>query len=91
MSPKFSVRRFELDPTWHVIRLLVWLGVIQLSERAVRPVWPDPAANAAQPGEETGSEELALGFSGAAGAAFAGDAAPGGTLVQQLASADVEG
>lgn len=52
MSPKFSVRRFELDPTWHVIRLLAWLGVIQISERAVSPVWPDPAANAASPGDE---------------------------------------
>jgi len=83
MSPKFSVRRFELDPTWHVIRLLAWLGAIQISERAVSPVWPDPAGNTAQPGEESaGSDELALGSAGAARAP---------ALVQQLASADVEG
>ncbi|MBL8613025.1 MAG: acyl-CoA desaturase [Myxococcales bacterium] len=30
MRPNFAVRRFEIDPTFHVMRALAWLGVIQL-------------------------------------------------------------
>jgi len=41
MSPKFAARRFELDPTYVVILGLSKLGVIQLPERQVRPIWPD--------------------------------------------------
>ncbi len=60
MSPKFSVRRFELDPTWYVIRGLVWLGVIQLSDRAVKAVYPEPSQvelNPDEPGAEPAAAE----------------------------------
>lgn len=35
-SPNFAARRFELDPTWHVMRLLAWLKVIELPAHATR-------------------------------------------------------
>jgi stearoyl-CoA desaturase (delta-9 desaturase) len=31
MAPNFAARAWEIDPSWTVIRLLAWLGVIQLS------------------------------------------------------------
>jgi stearoyl-CoA desaturase (delta-9 desaturase) len=32
MSPNFAVRKWELDPTWPLIRALAWLKVIKLAE-----------------------------------------------------------
>ena len=30
MRPNFGVRWFEIDPTWQVIRVFAWLGIIEL-------------------------------------------------------------
>ena len=43
MSPQFSVRRFELDPTWLVIKALARVGVLELPARRERPAWPERA------------------------------------------------
>jgi stearoyl-CoA desaturase (Delta-9 desaturase) len=32
-SPNFAVRWFEIDPTYQIMRVLAWLGIIQLSEK----------------------------------------------------------
>ncbi len=32
MSPNFAVRWFELDPTYQVMRLLAWVGIIDFGE-----------------------------------------------------------
>ena len=37
MSPNFAVRGFEVDPTWHVMRLLAFLRVIDLGEHPQIP------------------------------------------------------
>ena len=33
MSPNFAARWFEIDPTWQVMRVLGWIGVIDLGAR----------------------------------------------------------
>ncbi len=48
MSPNFAARRFELDPTYQVMRLMAWLGIIDMSgaQRMRHPserVAPQPA------------------------------------------------
>ena len=45
MSPNFAARWFEIDPTWQVMRVLSWMGLITLAtpQRAVYPE-PHPAA-----------------------------------------------
>jgi stearoyl-CoA desaturase (delta-9 desaturase) len=42
MSPNFAARRFELDPTWQVMRVLDWAGLIQVTspQRAMYPEVP---------------------------------------------------
>jgi stearoyl-CoA desaturase (delta-9 desaturase) len=41
MSPNFAARRWELDPTWQVMRVLAWVGLIQIATPQ-RAVYPDP-------------------------------------------------
>ena len=41
MSPDFAARRWEVDPTWQVMRVLARLGVIQLATPQ-RAVYPEP-------------------------------------------------
>jgi len=30
MRPNFAVKRFEVDPTWYIIKVLAWLRIIEL-------------------------------------------------------------
>ncbi len=46
-SPNFAARRFELDPTWQVMRLLSWAGVIRITTPQ-RAVFPEPHGSRAQ-------------------------------------------
>ncbi|HVY44482.1 MAG TPA: acyl-CoA desaturase [Minicystis sp.] len=39
MAPNFAVRWFELDPTWQVMRVLSWLGIIELAEKPQVGKW----------------------------------------------------
>ncbi|WP_239013917.1 acyl-CoA desaturase [Archangium violaceum] len=41
MSPDFAARRWELDPTWQVMRVLARLGVIHIATPQ-RAVYPEP-------------------------------------------------
>jgi hypothetical protein len=50
MSPNFAARRWELDPTWQVMRVLAWVGLIQIATPQ-RAVYPDPRPQ--QDGEPT--------------------------------------
>ncbi|MFN0061646.1 MAG: acyl-CoA desaturase [Myxococcaceae bacterium] len=45
MSPNFAARAFELDPTWQIMRVLAWLGIIQIATPQ-RAVYPAPAHTA---------------------------------------------
>ena len=33
MSPNFAARKFEIDPTWQVMRAMSWLRIIELGDR----------------------------------------------------------
>ena len=47
MSPDFAARRWELDPTWQVMRLLAKVGLIEIATPQ-RAVYPEPERGAAQ-------------------------------------------
>lgn len=41
MSPNFAARRWEIDPTWQVMRVLAKLKIIEIATPQ-RAVWPEP-------------------------------------------------
>jgi len=45
MAPKFSVRWFEVDPTYGAIRILSWLQIISLGKEQ-KPRWQQPVTGA---------------------------------------------
>jgi stearoyl-CoA desaturase (delta-9 desaturase) len=48
MNPNFGARWFEVDPTWSIIRVLDWTGIIELDEKPARkPQAALPEAEAA--------------------------------------------
>lgn len=49
-SPNFAVRWFELDPTYQIMRLLAWIGVIDLGKRPQMARFPlVPASSTTSP------------------------------------------
>ena len=46
-SPNFAARRFEVDPTWQVMRVLAWTGLIRITTPQ-RAVYPEPHASQAR-------------------------------------------
>ena len=40
MSPNFAARWFEIDPTYPVIKVLSWLGIIDLGPAPQQPRYP---------------------------------------------------
>ena len=40
MSPNFAVRWFELDPTYQVMKLFNFIGIIKFSPKAQTPRYP---------------------------------------------------
>jgi stearoyl-CoA desaturase (Delta-9 desaturase) len=46
-SPNFAVRAFEIDPTYQLVRVLGWLGIIDLSAAQIARWQPLPRAVAA--------------------------------------------
>jgi stearoyl-CoA desaturase (delta-9 desaturase) len=49
MSPNFAARKWELDPTWQVMKVLAKLEVIEIATPQ-RAIWPEPhAAPATEP------------------------------------------
>src|SRR5205814_10304416 len=45
MSPNFAARWFEIDPTWQVMTLLAWAGVIEIATPH-KAIYPAPAPTA---------------------------------------------
>ena len=46
MSPNFAVRMFEIDPTWQVMRVFAWLGIIDFGEHVQMGRWEPVGADA---------------------------------------------
>jgi stearoyl-CoA desaturase (delta-9 desaturase) len=48
-APKFSMRRFEFDPSWAVIRALAAVGLVQIVGRPIKADEQNRAPRAAMP------------------------------------------
>jgi stearoyl-CoA desaturase (delta-9 desaturase) len=46
MSPNFAVRWFEIDPTWQVMKVMSWIGIIDLGARPQIGRMPTPTPDA---------------------------------------------
>lgn len=55
MSPKFSVRKFELDPAWYIIQVLAAWGIVTLSDKATKPSWPEQSPISTPEGHSKGA------------------------------------
>jgi stearoyl-CoA desaturase (delta-9 desaturase) len=58
MSPRFSVRWFEIDPAWQVIRLMALVGIVDLGKRPQFSRW-SPADRLAEPAPASDPERAA--------------------------------
>jgi stearoyl-CoA desaturase (delta-9 desaturase) len=58
MSPNFAVRWFEIDPAWQAIRVMAWLGILDLGKKPQMSRW-DPAREKTRTTEDKAADAAA--------------------------------